>query len=463
MVKKQFIKTDNMRYYFNLMLIAVMSVSLLSCKDKTGEWLDRTPIARVIVPEQTADGSITIDGKSQKVPFCVISSGAWTAKSSDESYTFLPSSGGTGRTEISLIAPSNESGSVKELTCSFEFEGGNRLEYILRQEIQVPYLEISPRYRTVLGDGEEFIIEVDTNQSEWALDLGESSSWINVMDKSGNSVTMSVLENPGSSKRSAEIRFYSVGTPEICDYLSITQSVMAAPPVADLLDVIFNADGSAQDNSAMKMTVDKSRLDADCSTVYLEKYGRYAARFNNPTIARSGLASGYYFIPYTEDSDFGKKLADGYSYELLFCTYYDPTGLAQVKPFASTQAGGTGMCFRANNGEINFETHVGGGWKELYSGIIPEKNRYYHVVATWDKASGAACLYVDGQLTVSLNASGDFKFMTTNVDKRWFGIGADPSASDTGEASFYGEVVIARLYDAPMSSEEARALYKLVK
>ena len=63
----------------------------------------------------------------------------------------------------------------------------------------------------------------------------------------------------------------------------------------------------------------------------------------------------------------------------------------------------------------------------------------------------------------SVNTSGDLKFHDTSVDKRWFGIGADPSGTDQGEASFYGEVVIARLYDAPMSEAEAAALYYSLK
>ena len=109
---------------------------------------------------------------------------------------------------------------------------------------------------------------------------------------------------------------------------------------------------------------------------------------------------------------------------------------------------------------IQFETHVGGGWKSPASTVVPEANRYYHVIGTFNKETEIVSIYVNGKLENSLNASGDFKFQETNTDARWFGIGADPNANDQGEASFYGEVVVARLYDAPMSDAEAMACYK---
>ena len=53
--------------------------------------------------------------------------------------------------------------------------------------------------------------------------------------------------------------------------------------------------------------------------------------------------------------------------------------------------------------------------------------------------------------------------MNTNVDKRWFGIGADPNPNDKGQISFNGEVAIARIYDDPINADQVHALWKLVK
>ncbi len=442
-------------------MACLTAVSILSCGQED-YWSKRVPIFKVVGPNSLESGSIDIDGKTQTLNFKVLATEEWTATVSDDIYKLNPATGGTGNTSVSLSAPSNESGNVRSLSVTFASASGRESVFNLTQQAQQPYLETDVHDVSVSADGEEFTVNIDTNQPEWAYELAEGSSWIMETSRTSGSVTFSVPENNSGRKRSADIRFYAAAAPELMDYVSVSQNIPVVAPKADLLDVVFASDRSASDVSGMGMEIRNDRLNADVTTSYNDRYGCYAARFNNSTVGRSALDAGYYYIPYTSDSKFGAKLADGFSYELLFCSYTDPTAL-QVKPFSSTQAGGTGMCFRASTGEINFEVHVGGSWCELYSGVLPQKNQYYHVVATWDKENGLAMLYVDGKLTASKNTSGDFKFMTTNVDKRWFGIGADPSANDSGEASFYGEVVFARLYDAPMSQDEAKALYKLVK
>ena len=444
-----------------LILSCLTLIVLQSCKEE-GSFVDRVPIFNVLGPNGDGSEDISIDGKAQTVNFTVFATEEWTASVSDSHYSVSPLSGGSGKTPVKLIAPSNESGSVYNAVLSFAMTSGKTFTFNITQQAQKPYLEIDLHEKSLTGDGDEFVVNVDTNQPEWTYEFEKECTWVQEKSRTATSVTFSVPENTSGTKRSVDVRFYAAAAPELMDYISITQSVPAIAPVADLLDVVFNSDKTAKDVSPMGMSVMSDRLDKNISTIFNDKYGCYAAVFNNSEIARSGLKEGYYYVPYTTSSDFAKKLADGFTYELVFCSYTDPTA-KQVKPFASTQAGGTGMCFRAKTGEINFEVHVGGSWCELYSGVLPQKKQYYHVVATWDKDNGLAMLYVDGQLTTSANTVGDFKFMDTSVDKRWFGIGADPSGGDTGEASFYGEVVKARLYSAPISADEVKALYKLVK
>lgn len=434
---------------------------LWACKEED-YYTKRVQIMNVSGPNGAEISEYVADGKYQVLTYTVIATTDWKASLSSSDFSLNPISGGVGKTAVFVTLPINETGSSRSSNLTFTCSDGTTKEFVISQKAQKPYLEIDVHDVTITGDGETFVVNVDTNQPEWSYEFGDDAGWVVEQNRTGAQVTFSVLENTSGAKRSVDIRFYATDAPELMDYVSVVQNIPVAAPVADLLDVVFNEDGTAYDGSAMKMDVKYDRRDNDMSVVYSEKYDRYVAKFNNATIARSSLAAGYYYIPYTTTSDFATKLADGFSYELVFCSYTDPTA-KQVKPFASTQAGGTGMCFRASTGEINFEVHVGGAWCELYSGVLPRKSQYYHVVATWDKANGMALLYVDGQLTASKNTSGDFKFMDTSVDARWFGIGADPNSKDQGEASFYGEVVIARLYDNPMSSDEVKALYKLVK
>ena len=451
-----------MKHQLTFILTCLLVIAFSSCKQDDGSYVNRVPIFNVIGPENTEGAEIAISGKAQTVKFTVMATDEWTASVSNDAYTLTPATGATGRTTVSLIAPANESGSVYNALVRFALNSGKSYEFNVTQAAQQPYLEVDLHDVAITGDGDEFTVNVDTNQSEWTYELDGTVTWIIEKEKTATSVTFTVPENLSGGKRSADIRFYATAAPELMDYVSVTQTAPVSAPTADLLDVVFNTDKTANDVSPMSMTINSDRLDADVLTVWNHKYNCNCAVFNNSTIGRANLEKGYYYIPYAETSDFAKKLTDGFTYELVFCSYTEPTA-KQVKPFASTQAGGIGMCFRAKTGEINFEVHVGDAWCELYSGVLPQKNQYYHVVATWDKANGLAMLYVDGKLTASANTKGDLKFMTTSVDKRWFGIGADPSGNDLGEASFHGEVVKARLYSEPVSAEEVKALYKLVK
>ena len=458
-----------MKRLFILMIAGAAALMLHSCKDESAEWTERIPIFKVSGPQgPTEDGWIEIEGRAQTVDFTVLSTTTWTAEVTGcDEFGLNTTVGGSGKTTVTLNAPENESGAERNAVISFYMNEELQKSFTLTQYIQEPYIEVLPTEVSVSPYGEEFTVEVLSNQDDWTYSLETPAEWLTEVSRSGASVTFSVPENTSGANRAAELVFTVADKPELWAVLTISQVKPAVAPTDLILDVVFSESGTASDNSPMKMEVKNDRLDADTKTKFVSKYNRYAASMNNGTIARSKLDAGYWYIPYTTGSDFGKKLADGYSMELVFCTYYDPLtytdGLKQVKPFSSTQSGGIGVCLQANTGLIQFETHVGGSWKSPKSTIIPAANQYYHVVCTWDKSAGMAIIYVDGKREGSVNTSGDLKFHDTSVDKRWFGIGADPSGTDQGEASFYGEVVIARLYDAPMSEAEAAALYYSLK
>ncbi len=457
---------SNMKRCSILIFTILASLMISSCKDETSKWLDRVPIFKVLGPDGTENSEISIDGKSQSVDFTILTSEAWSAeiKGCDE-YSLSATNGGAGRTTVSMKTPENESGAIRNATVNF-ISGERSYEFTLTQAIQEPYLETDIHNVSVSPYGEALTINVSTNQTSWeyVIEPASAVSWLAETSKDDKSVTFTVPENKTGAELQATITFLVTGKEELFDIVSVKQVIPASVPTDLILDVVFNESGAASDASPSKMQVDNARRDADVAVEMVSQFNRYAAVFKNGTIARSGLATGYYTIPYTADSDFGKKIADGCTYELVFCTSYDPLtytdGLKQVKPFASTQAGGLGVCLQANSGKIQFECHVGGGWKSPASKVIPAANRFYHVIGVFDKANQSVSVYVDGVFQGSTNAAGDFKFMDTSVDKRWFGIGADPSNSDKGEASFFGKVAVARLYDAPMTEAQVMACYK---
>ena len=242
----------------------------------------------------------------------------------------------------------------------------------------------------------------------------------------------------------------------------------AQVPKADLLDVVFNDDGTATDVSAMANTV---QTIAAPSVVRSLKYGINEACFKKNGL--SAMADHYYRIDYGENEAFQNGLADGHSVETLvrfnLTDAYSNLVAAksEVKPFSSHQGGGTGiMVCKQNRGlegnsqqEITFLPHVGGSYCYAHSGIVPENDKYYHIVGVWDKEAGEARIYINGQLLYTHSqAIGDYK----PSSQPWFAIGGD--AGNAGcETSFNGDVAIARVYNDPLTPEQVASLYAEVE
>ncbi len=243
---------------------------------------------------------------------------------------------------------------------------------------------------------------------------------------------------------------------------SVTFQEVTKAPVADILDVIFKADGTAEDISPMKnpVTIPSS---GGLSTVWSNTYNRYVARFSN---AWGGSASGYYKVDYTNNEQFRKALADGHTLEVLVMgEFTGAVANVEAKPFSSMQSGGTGFLVTTVKGDRknelcflpNISTSGSSTWRWATSGIVPQGRRFYHLVGVWNKEEQKAYVYVDGQLCNTVNASGEMVFPTSGAT--WFCIGADPSNATAAHSGWAGDIVLARIYDKPLVAEEVAALW----
>ena len=308
--------------------------------------------------------------------------------------------------------------------------------------------------------------------SSWTVSVKEGQDWIKLSQTSGNKgmaqVTVDVAENTVEAPRTGRIEF-------VCGNKSVSitfnqakadpknEDIVVPPvsptaPVADLLDVIFKNDGTAIDNSIAQMPVNYVASQASVS-YFNDTYQRYASHFNHKLGGE--MAGGYYKIDYTSNTSFRSALSDGHTLEIVFRMDQVPNG-SEIKPFSSMQAGGTG--FLITNSEkgrdITFLPHVGSGYKWAQSGVVPEVGRYYHVVGVWNKQNGTASVFVNGVKKGEVAAAGDLNFPSSG--NTWFCIGGDPSGSGA-HAGFNGEVVLARIYDDPLSASQVSDLHSLVK
>lgn len=253
------------------------------------------------------------------------------------------------------------------------------------------------------------------------------------------------------------------------DYMSNKCEV----PVADLLDIQFNEDGTATDLSPMKMAV-QSTTTAN-NTVYSEAFGRNIARFDNPW---GGTATNFYRIDYTTSSDFAKALLDGHTLEIVVMANFDgaitdSSNNVEAKPFASHEAGGTGFLIskKANgNGGAsgknvwtflpNTSTTGSSTWRWATSLEQPVKGQYIHLVGVWNKDDQKAYVYINGELKFTADAPGDLVWPKAKA--QWFAIGGDSSESAC-KNGWKGDIAVARIYDKPLNADEINNLWYSVK
>ena len=232
---------------------------------------------------------------------------------------------------------------------------------------------------------------------------------------------------------------------------------LAPVPKADILDVKFKADGTAEDISPMNNVVVAS---GNPQTFFSNRYGRFMVRFSDNSWA--GTANRYYKISYADNTAFQNALSDGHTIETVIrCSYSGTIPDGESKYFCSHQSGGTGLMISKISGtrknELTFLPYVGGSWRWATSGIVPESDVYYHLVGVWNKAEGKAYIYVNGKLKNTVAASGDFKFPTSTC--YYFAIGGDPSNATTVNQSWNGDVVLSRIYDDPLTGEQVTSLW----
>jgi len=248
-------------------------------------------------------------------------------------------------------------------------------------------------------------------------------------------------------------------------YSNIDSITYVTLPMADMLDVQFNSDGTATDISPMANPIE-TVPSTGLSTYYNNTYGRYVARFENPW---ASIATAYYKMDYTNNQTFKDLLSNGHSLEMVVMADYSGTILdKECKPFSSMQSGGTGFmvtkilgarqnewCFLPNISTTGSST-----WRWTTSSIVPETKVYYHLVGVWNKTDQKAEIYVNGQLKNTIDAPGNFVFPSTAA--RWFAIGCDPSSTG-GEAAWCGDIVLARIYSNALNDDQVGKLWEEIK
>ncbi len=445
--------------FWGVFLLLILAV-VYSCNE------DDAPESYFLKLETTAGSSVDdtlfvdTDGTSQS--FAVKSNGPWeiTFSKGKVDWVSLHPNHGNENGSFNLLIEANETLAERETALSGVVNGEEAFVLIIKQKSRNPQLSVSPSSPEVVqnsGGIIEFTIEAET---EWSYTI-EEDSWLTEKSKTSTSLSLEASENMTTTKRETNVLFSLVSSPEVKQKVVISQEKMDEGPIADLIDLIFKADGTAEDISPKNnqvITFDGMSL----STFYSNRFERYIARFNHSP-GNNSISSGFYKVDYTTDQGFKNAIADGHTLETLFMLDVShPIPNAEIKMITSHQGGGTGLMLGNNSkgNSIIFLPHVGSGYVWANSNITPERGEFYHVVGVWNKSEGKAYIYVNGELKGTVNTSGNFNF--PSAGSTWFGIGADPRG-DLAEMGLKGEVAIARVYDKPLEEEDVEKLWQSVE
>ncbi len=215
-------------------------------------------------------------------------------------------------------------------------------------------------------------------------------------------------------------------------------------PEADLVDIVFNTDGSAVNHADGQPAVTAG---SELPVIYHDpQFGMEAACFN-------GSAQCYYKIDYSQNEAFKAILKEGFTMETMYTT--DAVG--EQCPFSSQQYGGFGIDMEGHS--LGFWIYLDGAYVVVKSANPIEAGRIYHVTATYSRAQEEICLYVNGKLEGQTKAKGELGFPPEAVSQ-WIGIGGDASAgSNYAQYPLRGTLYLARMYGKALTTKEAALLY----
>lgn len=246
------------------------------------------------------------------------------------------------------------------------------------------------------------------------------------------------------------------------DQTKILELKQASKPVADLLDIVFKEDGTAVDVSPFRHTVITQPSSA-LTTYYNDIHKCYAANFRHTP--GSSVTSGYYRVNYKAGDNFINRIADGCTFESIIMLGENDPANAEVKWFSSMQAGGIGFIMPTHNRSQcmtflpNVSTTGSSTWRWTHSKVKPEVGKYYHVVGVWNKEEGKSYIYINGQLSGTADAQGNYVPVSSGAES--FVIGGDAEQNQTVAASAWnGEVVTARIYDEPLNATKVAKLWE---
>ena len=281
----------------------------------------------------------------------------------------------------------------------------------------------------------------------------EAGFRIRVTDSAGR-----VMQKSLDTKFEIKRNIVETMEPLAVEYSSVNENL--------IMDIQFNEDGSATDNGKYFMDV-IAHPGQGMTTVDDENYpyGKVVKFTNCDGENNAQITDSFYSIDYSNVVGFQNDLLDEDGFTLEMVVKHGVYARSGQHPWQNAASSNTyGVFLKGVDTSSNF------GWMAAryasndansspFTDVAnlnysPYLNKYYHYTYVYDKANSKVVFYCDGEFIREITDIAEI-----GAGNR-FAIGGFPTSTTVVEHSFTGSVALVRMYDAAMTSAEAKARYE---
>lgn len=348
---------------------------------------------------------------------------------------------------------------------SIELKGNN--DEILAGQANVAIAEgVAPDFSWAAASGKTLLLSCDEGVKIGSSAAEATAFWfvvpptvfedgfkIRVTDSTGR-----VMQKSLDTKFEIKRNIVETMEPLAVEYSSVNENL--------IMDIQFNEDGSATDNGKYYMDV-IAHPGQGMATVDDENYpyGKVVKFTNCDGENNAQITDSFYSIDYSNVIGFQNDLSDEDGFTLEMVVKHGILSRAGQHPWQNPASSNTfGVFLKGVDTSSNF------GWMAArYASndansnpftdaanlnYSPYLNKYYHYTYVYDKANSKVVFYCDGEFIREITDIAEI-----GAGNR-FAIGGFPTSTSVVEHSFTGSVALVRMYDAAMTSAEAKARYE---
>ena len=399
---------------------------------------------------------------------------------------YAENSFGLGANTMVAVCPKPTEASNEPVELSFKNVAGYLRLYLYGDDVTVKSIELRGNSGEVLsGSAHVKVIPNAAPEFEWLSAMGQS---ILLSSNEGVKVGASAEEATAfwfvvpqtTFEKGFKVRITSddgrVMIKSVDSKFEITRNTVETmeplevvfPEVDDniLLDVQFNADGTATDNGKYFMEI-KAFPGGGMSTITDEDYpyGNVVKFTNCNGTKNVQLTDSFYSIDYSNTTAFKEDLVDDDGFTMEMVVKHGVYSRSGEHPWQNAFTTNTaGLFLKGVDTSSNF------GWlcaryasKDSTDSpfadaanlkFSPYLNKYYHYTYVYDKTKSKVVLYCDGEFINEL----------TGIESIGAGdrlaIGGYPLSPNLIEHSFTGSVALVRMYDIAFTATQAKTRYQ---